>query len=143
MWNVFKWDCNYNQIEYNNASCTKGTYVCIQAFIGHSLKWHLNPKSTDVPWIHLRKAADLDYKLVISEIVTRIQYEKMIYLSIIRNEISHTWSRCLPRLVNFGTTWEKLIEGWYIGNGLKSGNCVMPGQFSSNGVPDNKNDYRQ
>ena len=64
--------------------------IYIQAFIGHSLNLHLNPKSTDVPWIHLRKAADLDYKLVISEIVTRIQYQKMIYLSIIRNEISHT-----------------------------------------------------
>ena len=36
--------------------------IYIQAFIGHSLKLHLNPKSTDVPWIHLRKAADLDYK---------------------------------------------------------------------------------
>ena len=38
-------------------------------------------------------------------------------------------------LASLGTTCDRVIEGWYIGNCLNSGNWLIPGQVSSVGVP--------
>lgn len=46
-----------------------------------------------------------------------------------------TWSKSLPLGFILGTTCTKVVVGWYAGNGLKSGSCVIPGQASSEGVP--------